>query len=100
MDMWRSPHSVMLPAHGWQPGVFAAIPPDRSYRLCYLPDMRYRWAEAHKPLISTEQAQGVEARDRLVKETIAFQPPPASHARRQYSLVHRVEHDIQLLDHS
>jgi len=99
VDMWRSPHSVMLPAHGWQRGAFAAIPPDRSYRLCYLPDMRYRWAKAHKPRISTEQAQGVEARDQLVKEVLAFQPP-VSHARRPYSLAHRVEHDIQLLEHS
>ncbi len=100
LDMWKSPHAVMLPAHGWQRGAFAGIPPDRSYRLYYLPDMRYLRAKAHKPGLSPERALGVETRDPRAKDAIAFQPPPVSLARRPHSLAYGVEHNIQLLEHS
>jgi hypothetical protein len=98
VDMWKSPHSVMLPAHGWQRGAFAGIPPDRSYRLYYLPDMRYLRAKAHKPRLSPERAQGVETGDPLAKQTIAFQQPVP--LVRPHALTYGVEHDIQLLEHS
>jgi hypothetical protein len=34
----RSPYEIVLPARGWLKGAFRAIPPDRVYRIHYLPN--------------------------------------------------------------
>jgi hypothetical protein len=39
LDARRSPSEIVLPAKGWPEGVFNNTPPDRSYRVHYLPDI-------------------------------------------------------------
>jgi len=34
----RSPYEIVLPARGWLKGAFRALPPDRIYRIHYLPN--------------------------------------------------------------
>ncbi|MEO6889488.1 MAG: hypothetical protein ABI456_09385 [Ktedonobacteraceae bacterium] len=34
----RSPYEIVLPVHGWAQGAFRRFPPDRVYRLRYLPN--------------------------------------------------------------
>ncbi len=38
IDARRSPGEIVLPADGWPEGAFKDMPPNRSYRLHYLPD--------------------------------------------------------------
>src|SRR5437588_10261190 len=42
IDAMRSPYEIVLPAHGWPEGAFKDMPPNRSYRLHYLRDTKYR----------------------------------------------------------
>ena len=41
LDARRSPYEIVLSAHGWPKGAFNTMPPDRSYRLRYIRDMRH-----------------------------------------------------------
>jgi hypothetical protein len=41
IDARRSPYEIVLPAQGWPKGAFNKMPPDRSYRLRFIRDMRH-----------------------------------------------------------
>ncbi|MDQ6660103.1 MAG: hypothetical protein M3Z24_03965, partial [Chloroflexota bacterium] len=41
IDAVRSPYEIVLQAQGWPKGVFKDMPPNRSYRLRYLPDTKH-----------------------------------------------------------
>ncbi len=46
----RSSHEIVLPAWGWLKGAFDILPPDKSYRLYYLPNTLIRADERdHRP---------------------------------------------------
>jgi hypothetical protein len=41
IDAKRSPYEIVLHTHGWPRGAFDKMPPDRSYRLRYIRDVRH-----------------------------------------------------------
>jgi hypothetical protein len=47
IEVRSSPTEIVLPAKGWPKGVFDDLPPDRSYRLRYLPDTMRLGATPH-----------------------------------------------------
>lgn len=61
IDLWQSPQEIVFPAQGWPKGAFDAFPPDRGYRLYYLPNVSYQPAIQQQQAITT-QVQLVEPR--------------------------------------
>lgn len=55
IDAMRSPYEIVLPARGWPAGSFRDMPPDRSYRLHYLPD------RLHSPDAGQTEARQAQA---------------------------------------
>lgn len=49
IEILRSRAALVLPAGGWPPGAFANCPPDRRYRLRYLPNSRHPTPGAPAP---------------------------------------------------
>jgi hypothetical protein len=105
IDLQRSSYALVLPAKGWPQGAFAAIPPDRSYRLRYLHDMRYR-TNICEPVAVSEGAKPGEARNTTIGQTMSFQQPQESPPGQANSLLqsvvqsaHFLEHEAEFLEH-
>ena len=101
IDLWRSPHALVLPAQGWPQGAFDTLPPDRSYQLHYLHNMYYQ-VNVHKSPSDTKEARIVEVNRALAaQETIVLQQllSPESLRERAHALIGKVARGAQLLEH-
>jgi hypothetical protein len=54
IDIWQSPREIVFPAQGWPKGAFNEFPPDRSYRLSYLPNVSGQAAIRQQRPITSE----------------------------------------------
>lgn len=72
IDTIRSPYELVLPARGWLKGAFKDTPPDRSYRLRYLPDTRHSSAVEEVALERGQTQQLPPARRELALRGIAI----------------------------
>jgi hypothetical protein len=68
IDIWQSPQEIVFPAQGWPKGAFNGFPPDRGYRLYYLPNVSYRPAIQQQQTI-TGQVQLIEPRPASQEKT-------------------------------
>jgi hypothetical protein len=89
IDIWQSPREIVFPAQGWPKGAFNEFPPDRSYRVSYLPNVSGQVAtQQQRPI--TSEVQLVEPRHPSIEEIRAWQPSGAAWLRRAWAFIRRV----------
>jgi hypothetical protein len=97
IDIWQSPHEIIFPAQGWPKGAFNNFPPDRSYRLYYLPNVSYQ-ATTQKQSTITSEVQLVEPRN---PSTEGIQPSQAfagAFFKRAFAFIRRLLEGVVLME--
>jgi hypothetical protein len=97
LDIWQSPQEIVFPAQGWPKGAFNAFPPDRSYRLSYLPHGSEQ-ATTQKQSSSIGQVQLVEPRNPTMEGIQASHASSAAFHKQACALMRRAVEGVVLLE--
>lgn len=89
IDLWQSPREIVFPAQGWPKGAFNEFPPDRSYRLSYLPNVSGQTATQHQRPI-TSKVQLVEPRHPSIEGKRTWQPSTATWFKQAWAFIRQV----------
>jgi hypothetical protein len=92
-DIWQSLHEIVFPAQGWPKGAFHDFPPDRSYRLSYLPTVSSQVATQKQSTITSE-VQLVEPRNPSPEGIRASQASSGAFFKRACAFIRRVVEGI------